>query len=63
MLHLHLKAVKPEHISQAHINHKREFPDTGAALAKVLSLVLASIYFLTENFIVSLDCNSCQERS
>lgn len=52
MLHLHLKAVKPEHISQAHINHKREFPDTGIALEKVLSLVLASLYFLTEKFIV-----------
>lgn len=61
ILHLNLKAVKSELISQAHITCK--ILHLCAALAKFLSPVLASLSFLTENCIDSFDCNSCQGRS
>lgn len=61
ILHLNLKAVKSEIISQAYIAFKRLH--LCATVADFLSLTLASLSFLTENCIVLFDCNSCQGRS
>lgn len=63
IFHLNLKAVKSKLISQAHTTCKRELLNLCAALAKILSSTLASLFFLTENFMVSFNYNSCQGRS
>lgn len=63
ILRLNQKTVKFELISQACITCKRDLLNLCAALAKVLSPTLASIFVLTEKFTFSFNYNSCQGRS